>query len=72
MGQTEMLEDLVGMVQGLDGDEDLEIGSYQNSENLNSRVKKPAVGGVPSTNTTSFELKNRMGEMMESEDKIYK
>jgi len=35
-------------------------------------VKKPAVGGVPSTNTTSFELKNRMGEMMESDDKIYK
>ena len=42
MGQTEMLEDLVGMVKGLDGDDDIELGSdypyakeLQNSDGLN-------------------------------------
>ena len=42
LGQTEMLEDLVGMVKGLDGDDDVELGSdypYQNSENFR-RSKK--------------------------------
>jgi len=59
VGQTEMLEDLVGMVKGLDGDDDVELGSdypYQNSESFN-RVKKPN-GGLPSTSTTSYEFKN--------------
>jgi hypothetical protein len=64
-----MLEDLVGMVQGLDGDDDVELGSdypYQNSEACFNRIKKPN-GGVPSTNTTSYEFKNKIGSMDEFE-----
>jgi hypothetical protein len=62
-----MLEDLVGMVQGLDGDDDIELGSdypYQNTENCN-RGKKPN-GGVPST-ATSYEFKNKIGSMEDLE-----
>ena len=66
MGQTEMLEDLVGMCQGLDGDDDLELGSYQNSESFRPKVVHPL--GVPSTNTTSDEFK-KMGELEELEMK---
>jgi hypothetical protein len=75
MGQTEMLEDLVGMVRRLDGDDDLELGSdypYQNSENFR-RTQKPTnnipyvPGGVPSTNTTSYEFKNKMGDLEDIE-----
>jgi hypothetical protein len=61
-----MLEDLVGMVQGLDGDDDVELGSdypYQNSENFRRSKKQVRPGGVPSTNTTSVELKNLMGDL---------
>lgn len=68
MGQTEMLEDLVGMVQGLDGDDDVELGSdypYQNSESFN-RTKKPN-GGLPSTNITSYEFKNKIGDLEDLE-----
>ena len=63
-----MLEDLVGMVQGLDGDDDVELGSdypYQNSESFN-RNKKPN-GGVPSTNTTSYDFKNKIGYLEDLE-----
>jgi len=81
MGQTDLLEDLVGMV-GLDGmggmavlggdaDEELEIGSdypYANElQNANVREDRryganvPDAGGrVPSTNTTSYEFKNKI------------
>jgi hypothetical protein len=52
-----MLEDLVGMVQGLDGDDDVELGSYQNSENLRPRNIHHR---VPSTNTTSYDFQNKM------------
>ena len=66
MGQTEMLEDLVGMVEGLDGDDDVELGSdypYQNSENFKRSKKQVRPGGVPSTNTTSIEFKNLVGDL---------
>jgi hypothetical protein len=46
----------------------LELGSdypYQNSENFR-RSQKPNIG-VPSTNTTSYEFKNRMGEIEDLE-----
>jgi hypothetical protein len=59
-----MLEDLVGMVEDFDKINDVELGSdypYQNSESIN-RIKKRN-GGVPSTNTTSYEFKNKIGSM---------
>jgi hypothetical protein len=61
-----MLEDLVGMVEGLDGDVDLELGSdypYQNSENFRRTKNVNIPGRVPSTNTTSYEFKNKMGDL---------
>ena len=74
MGQTEMLEDLVGMVKGLDGDDDVELGSdypYQNSENMRRSKKQVRPGGVPSTNTTSVELKNLADlEMQKKEEEV--
>ena len=81
MGQTDLLEDLVGMVEqdgmggmavlGGDADEELEIGSdypYANElQNANARhvsrygANVPDAGGrVPSTNTTSYEFKNKI------------
>ena len=62
-----MLEDLVGMIQGLDGDnEEVEMGSdypYRNELQGSEVIKKVSrPGGVPSTNTTSYEFKNRFGE----------
>ena len=83
MGQTDLLEDLVGMVGGDlgamggmavlggDADDDLEIGSdypYANElQTANVRgdgrygANVPDAGGrVPSTNTTSYEFKNRI------------
>ena len=71
MGQTEMLEDRVGMVERIDGDDEVELGSdypYQNSENFRRSKKQVRPGGVPSTNTTSVELKNLEGLEMKKND----